>query len=120
LVSSSVERRYARKYNIGNDAHGPNITLRAIVFSKNLRSNIIRSTQFFVEFFTFIVNERGTEVYNFYLIEFLGLFQKDVFWFEVTMDNMILVAVVYTRKYLFYQHRCIIFSELSSGYNLIE
>ena len=57
MVSSSVERRYARKYNIGNDAHGPNITLRAIVFSKNLRSNIIRSTQFFVEFFNFIINE---------------------------------------------------------------
>lgn len=73
MVSSSVERRNARKYDIGNDAHGPNITFRTIVLSKNLRSNIIRSTQFFVKFFTFIVNEGGAEVNNFYLIEFLGL-----------------------------------------------
>lgn len=57
MVSSTIERWDARKYDIGNDAHGPNITLRTIILSKNLRSNIIRSTQFLVKFLNLIINE---------------------------------------------------------------
>lgn len=54
LVRGAVEWRDTREHDVGDDTARPNIALWAVVFGEHLWSNVVRSSQFFVEFFVLV------------------------------------------------------------------
>jgi hypothetical protein len=66
------------------------------------------------------VHKRGSEVNYLYLIEVLVLLEEDVLGFEISMHNLVLMAVVNAGKNLLYKNCSIFFGKLSSCDNLVK
>lgn len=94
LVRLAVERRHARKQNVGDHTSGPDIALMVVVLVEDLWSDIVWRAEFFVEATVWVIDERGTEVDDLNLVEFLILLEQDILWLQVTMHDVCLMAVV--------------------------
>ena len=57
---------------------------------------------------------------NFNLIKLFVGFKKNILWFEISMNDIIFVAIINAREHLFDEHGSILFSELTSGHDLVE
>ena len=66
--------------------------------------NIIRGSKLFVKLFVVIDNKGSSKIDDLDLIEFLVLLQQDIFGIQITMNDMVLMAVVDATKNLFHQH----------------
>jgi len=120
LVGGTVERWDTGKNNESDDTDRPNIAFSTVRFSKNFWSNIIRSSELFIKLLALTNNKRCTEIDNLNLIEFLVCFKKNVLWFEISMNDVVYVAIVDARKDLSDKNTSIFLVELTSFDDLIE
>jgi hypothetical protein len=81
LVTSTIERWNTRQHDVSNNTTGPNIALFIIVFGENLWSNVVGSTQLFVQLLILLEVKGGTKINDLNLIELFVLLQQDIFGF---------------------------------------
>jgi len=79
LVRRSIKWWDTRERDIRNDTAGPDIALRSVVLGKDFWSNVIRSSKLLIELLALVEDERGTEIDDLDLIEFLVLLKQDIF-----------------------------------------
>jgi len=94
LIRRAIKWWDTRECDISDNTAGPDIALRAVVLSKDFWGNVIWSTKFLIELLVLVEDKRGTEINDLDLIELLVLFEQDVFWLQITMNNLVRVAVV--------------------------
>ena len=75
----------------------------AVVLGKDLWGNVIRSSELFVEFLSLINDERSSEVNDLDLVELLVLLEQDILWFQISVYDMVLMAIVDATKNLFHE-----------------
>ena len=68
---------------------------------KNFRGNIVRCSNLLTQFFLRVKDLGSSEVDNFYLIELFAGFEKDILGFQISVYDVVSVAVADTRKQLF-------------------
>lgn len=95
IVIGPIERWVAAQQNIENNANTPEITLLVVFVIQNLRGNVIGSSELLVHFLMRVKVARGTKVNycNFWVL--LIPAHKNVFRFQVPVDNFSLVAIIY-------------------------
>lgn len=120
LIGLTIEGRHTRQEDVGDDTSRPNVTLFIVVLVENFGSNIIRCSKFFVEISFRIIDERGTEINDLNLIEFLVLLEKNVFGLKITMDDIGLMAIVDAGKDLLHEDCTITLSEFATLENFIK
>ena len=103
LVTSSIEWRNTWEYNVSYDTTWPDITFGAVSFGKNFWSDIIRSAKFFIKCLIFIKYQRSSEIDDFNLIKFLILFKQNIFRLQISVNDMICVAIIDARQNLFHE-----------------
>lgn len=96
LVTRTIEGRQACEERVKDDATGPDVTLSVVALVQHFRCYVVGRPQFLLELRLWVVNGRGAKVDNFDLIELFVLLKQDVFRFEVTVNDVVLVAVVDT------------------------
>jgi len=120
LVALTVEGRHAGQKDVSNDTCRPDVALVVIVLVQDFWGNVVWGTEFLVEGSAWVVHEGGTEVDNLDLIEFFVLFKQNVLWLEISVDNVVLMAVVDALEYLLHEDGSITLREFASLENLIE
>jgi len=120
LIGLTVEGRHAGKEDISDDAARPDIALVVIVLVKDLRSDVVRGAELFVEVTVRVVDERCTEINDLDLIEFLVGLEQDVLRLQITMDDVGLMAVVDARENLLHKDSSVALAELSALEDFIE
>jgi len=120
LVRRTIKGRDSRKGDVRDDTARPDITLGSIVLGEDLRSDVIRGSELLIKLLVLVEDQRRSEVNDLDLVEFLILLQKDIFWFQISVHDMVRMAVVNTGEDLFHEHRGVLLCELASGHNLIE
>ena len=120
MVTCSIKWRDTRKSNICNDTAGPDVALGTIIFSKNLRSDVIWCSQLLVKLLVLVKDEGRSEIDDLDLIEFLVLLQQDIFGLKISVNDVILVAVINARQNLFHENGRVLLRKLASRDDLIE
>ena len=120
LVRLSVERRHTREKDVGDDAGGPDIALMVVVLVKNFWGDVVGRTELLVEVTVGVIDERGTEIDDLNLIEFLVLLKKNVLGLKITMDDVGLMTVVDARENLLHENGTVALSEFTALKDLIE
>jgi len=120
LVALAVEGRHTREQDVDNDTGGPDVALGRVVLVQDFGSDVVWGTKFLIKVLGWVVNKSSSKIDDLYLIELLVLLEKDVLWLEVSMDNVVLVAVVDARENLLDKQGSITFAKLSSLEDLIK
>lgn len=94
MVGGAIEWWDTRQDDVGDNTAGPDVALGSIILGKHFRSDVIWSSELFVEFLSFLKHERGSEINNLDLVEFLVRLKKNVLRFKIPVDDMICVAIV--------------------------
>ena len=82
----TFERRRAGEEDVEDDSTGPDIALFIILLVEDLRGDVVRSTQFFIEGLNWVINQRCSEIYNLYLIEIFVLLQENIFGLQISIE----------------------------------
>ena len=94
MITGTVEGWLTTEKNVTDDSATPDIALSAVVLVENLRCNVVRSSELLIERLVWVIHKRGAEVDDLDLVEFLVLFEQDVLWFQVSVYDVVLMAVV--------------------------
>jgi len=89
LVRRSIKWWDTRERDICNDTAGPDIALRAVVLGKDFWGNVVRSSKLLIELLVLVEDEGGTEIDDLDLIEFLILLEQDIFWLQISVNNLV-------------------------------
>ena len=89
MVRRSIKWWDTRERDICNDTAGPDIALRAVVLGKDFWGNVVRSSKFLIELLVLVEDEGGTEIDDLDLIEFLILLEQDIFWLQISVNNLV-------------------------------
>ena len=85
-----------------------------VVLVEDLGSDVIRGAELLIKVTVWVVDKGGTEVNDLDLVEFFVLLKQDVFWLQVTVNNVGLMAVIYAGQDLFHQNSSIALTELAT------
>ena len=102
LVALAVEWRLTTQQDVANYPTTPDIALFSVVLVQNFRCNIVWGAELFIQLLVWVIDKRGSKVNNLDLIELFVLLKQDILWLEISVDNLVLMAVVDTGKYLFH------------------
>ena len=86
MITLPIERWHSRKDDVHDNAAGPHITLLVILLVEDLRSDVVRSTQFFIESLNRVINQRCSKIYNLYLIEIFVLLQENILGLQISIE----------------------------------
>ena len=86
LIALAIEGRHSREDDEEDDSAGPDIALFIILLVEDLRGDVVRSTQFFIEGLNWVINQRCSEIYNLYLIEIFVLLQENILWLQISIE----------------------------------
>ena len=120
LVRLPVEGWHTGKEDVGDDSAGPDIALGVVVLVQNLWGDVVGCTEFLVEVFVGVVDEGGTEIDDLDGIEFLVLLEQNVLGLEISVHNVVLMAVIDAREDLLHKHSAVSLGELASLQDLVE
>ena len=120
LIRLTIERRHTGQEDVCDDTCGPDITFLIIILVQNFRRNIIGCSELLVEVTVGVIDERGTEIDDLDLIEFLVLLKKNVLGLKITMDDVGLMTVVDARENLLHENGTVALSEFTALKDLIE
>mmetsp|Transcript_22413 Transcript_22413/g.19338 ORF Transcript_22413/g.19338 Transcript_22413/m.19338 type:complete len:207 (-) Transcript_22413:392-1012(-) len=98
LVIITIKRWESTKENVEDDTARPNVTLFIITTTKDLRGYIIRCTKASFQLIFGVKDSRSTKINQFNHGSFAWIFQHDILGFQIPMNNVILVAVIYCTK----------------------
>ena len=99
-VSSAVEWRLSRKHDVQNDADGPQIAYLSVFAFENLGRDVVCGAVQLVHLWVLSVEPmRCAEIYHFYRAPSFRI-DQNVFWFEVSVCDLLLVAVGDRAEYL--------------------
>jgi len=121
LVGLTVEWGFSAKEDEHDHSQTPQITLRSIVSSQNFWRDVVNCTESFCQLLRGVKDLAGSEVYNFdWQVVRLLFFKQDVLWLEISVNNIMLVAVVDCRKHLLHYLCSIILRESLPSNDLIK
>jgi len=120
LIGSTVEWWDTGENNESDDTDGPDIALGTVRFGKNFWSDVVRSSELLIKLLTLTYDERSTEIDDLNLIEFLVGFKKNVLWFEISMNDVVDMAIVDASEDLFDEDTGVLLVELTFLDDLIE
>lgn len=103
LVTGTVEWWDTGQGNVSNDTARPDVAFGSVVLGQNLWCNVVRCTKFFIEFFLVVKHERGSKIDDLNLVKLLVLLEQNVLRLQVSVDDVITVAVVDARKNLLHK-----------------
>lgn len=95
IIISSVEGRIATKQNVQDNPDTPEITLLVVFVIKYFWGNIVRSAKFLVHFLTWVEDTRSSKIDDCDLGVFLISAHENIFWLEIPVYNLSLVAIIY-------------------------
>ena len=81
LITGAIEGWLTTEKNEANDSTTPDIAFSTVVLVKDLRGNVVRSSELFIQGLAWVIDKRGSEVNDLDLVKLLVLFKKDVLWF---------------------------------------
>ena len=81
LITGAVEGWLTTEKNEANDTTTPDIAFSTVVLVKDLRGNVVRSSELFIQGLAWVIDKRGSEINDLDLVKLLVLFKKDVLWF---------------------------------------
>lgn len=100
FVRRTKKWRIASEKQVKNHSTRPNVTRLVVLALQNLRGDIIARAELLSHFGVGVVVVGSAEVNDFDEAVVLPRVVEDVFWFQVTMDNLVGVDVVKGRDHL--------------------
>ena len=94
MVTGAIEGWLTTEKNVANNSTTPDIALSSVVLVEDLRGNVVWSSKFLIKGLVRVIDEGGSKVNDLDLVKLLVLFEKDVLWFQVSVHDVILMAVV--------------------------
>lgn len=119
-ICTPIKRRYSAKQDVRYHTKRPQIALFAILVAQDFRCNIIRCPYLFFQFLLGVKFLGGSKVDEFNLIEFLACFEQNIFWFEVSVHDVHVVAVRNCRQHLFHKNCGVFLREMPPLGDFIE
>lgn len=120
LVCLARKRRIPAEKDVEDDSTGPDITFFIVFSLEYFRCNVIGRAKSLAEFLIGVELPGGTEIDDFQGGRFfLGLIDE-IFWFEVSMNDFLLVAVKNGGKHLLHDLCSLDFGEGSFLLDLIK
>lgn len=105
LVCFPIERWITAKHDIKDHSSRPDIAFLVIVFRKHFRSNIVNCSVFLVHVLVLVEVLAGSKIDDFDLVHVVLALQKDVFGFQISVDDFVIVAISHCRNQLL-EHQC--------------
>ena len=94
MVTGAVEGWLTTEKNVANNSTTPDIALSSVVLVEDLGGNVVWSSEFLIKGLVRVIDKGGSKVNDLDLVKLLVLFEKDVLWFQVSVDDVVLMAVV--------------------------
>jgi hypothetical protein len=120
LIGLTVEGRHTGQQDVSNDTCRPDIALLIVVFVEHLGSDVVWRAELLVKISVRVVDERGAEVDDLDLIKLLVLLEENILRLEVSVDDVVLMAVVDAGKDLLHQDRTVSLGKLAALQDLVE
>jgi len=97
LIRGAIEGRDTGQHDVRDDTARPDVALGAVALGEDLGGDVIRRTELLREHLLLVVDKGGTEVDDLDLVELLVLLKQDVLGLQVSVHDVVLVAVVNAR-----------------------
>ena len=94
MVTGAVEGWLTTEKNVANNSTTPDIALSSVVLVEDFRGNVVWSSEFLIKGLVRVIDKGGSKINDLDLVKLLVLFEKDVLWFQVSVDDVILMTVV--------------------------
>jgi hypothetical protein len=118
--ATSGPGRHAGEKNVANDSAGPDVALGVVVLVENFWSDVVRGSKFLIEILVRFVHKRSSEVDDLDLIKLLVLLEENILRLEVSVNDVVLMAVVDAGKDLLHQDRTVSLGKLAALQDLVE
>lgn len=94
LIALAIEWRNSTEKNVADNSATPYIAFSAVVLVENFWCDVIRCSKLFIELLVWIIDKGSSEVNDLDLVELFVLLEKDILWFQVSVHNIVLMAVI--------------------------
>jgi len=98
LISTTIKWRDSRQNNVSDYTSRPDVALLSVVSVQNFWCDVVGRSDLLAELLLWIKNLRSSEIDYLDLVKLLTGLQKYVFGLQVSMHNVMGVAVVNTGK----------------------
>lgn len=104
---------------MSNDSNGPYVAFAIITQFQNFWGDVIRRA-YLLSQISLIEPACGFEIDDFNLIDPLCIFNENVFGFNVSVNNFVIVEIVDTAQYLPDNNSCVLFNKLAPLLHLVK
>ena len=94
IISLTIERRVTTEEDVEDDTAAPKIAFVIVVPFEDLWSNVVRGSIFLCQLLTVDIFSRRAKVDDCHARLIARFVEKEVFWFEISMDDILTMAVV--------------------------